>query len=124
MSSCPWRSAQVPPSHLSKGGRGGVRGIKARNPYHSFIGYWLIFHTAVGIAMFAGQSSSASPVILKFLIWKFEISLVYAILGSTALGILFTFFFGFQEPDRHRFGRKGQITRLLQPEHRLSKGRS
>jgi uncharacterized integral membrane protein len=50
--------------------------------------YWLIFLMAIGIAIFAVQNSSAPPVIIKFLIWKFETSLVYTILGSILSGIL------------------------------------
>jgi uncharacterized integral membrane protein len=58
--------------------------------------YWLIFLMAIGIAIFAVQNSSAPPVIIKFLLWKFETSLVYTILGSILLGILFALFFWIQ----------------------------
>ena len=51
--------------------------------------YWLIFLIAIGIAIFAVQNSSAPLVTIKFLIWRFETSLVYTVLGSIALGILF-----------------------------------
>ncbi len=51
---------------------------------------WVAFVVAVGVAFFAIQNSSASPVTLKFLIWKFETSLVYTVLGSIGLGILLT----------------------------------
>ena len=49
---------------------------------------WVAFVVAVGVAFFAIQNSSAPPVTLKFLIWKFETSLVYTVLGSIGLGIL------------------------------------
>lgn len=52
--------------------------------------YWLVFAVAIGIAIFAVQNSSAPPVTIKFLIWRFETSLVYSILGSIVLGIFFT----------------------------------
>ncbi len=52
--------------------------------------YWLIFLIAIGIAIFAVQNSSASLVTIKFLIWRFQTSLVYTILGSMVLGILFS----------------------------------
>jgi putative membrane protein len=52
--------------------------------------YWLIFLMAIGIAIFAVQNSSAAPVVIKFLIWRFQTSLVYTILGSIGLGILIT----------------------------------
>ena len=51
---------------------------------------WVAFVVAVGVAFFAIQNSSAPPVTLKFLIWKFETSLVYTVLGSIVLGILLT----------------------------------
>jgi uncharacterized integral membrane protein len=51
--------------------------------------YWLVFVIVVGVAIFAIQNSSAPPILIKFLIWRFETSLVYTILGSIALGILF-----------------------------------
>ena len=52
--------------------------------------YWLIFLVAIGIAIFAVQNSSAPLVTIRFLIWRFETSLVYTILGSIVLGILLT----------------------------------
>ncbi len=51
---------------------------------------WIAFLILVAIAIFAVQNSSAPPVIIKFLIWKFETSLVYTILGSVVLGIFLT----------------------------------
>ncbi len=58
--------------------------------------YWLIFLIAIGIAIFAVQNSSAPLVTIKFLIWRFETSLVYTILGSIVLGILLTLLFWIQ----------------------------
>lgn len=52
--------------------------------------YWLIFLVAIGIAIFAVQNSSAPLVTIRFLIWRFETSLVYTILESVGLGILLT----------------------------------
>jgi uncharacterized integral membrane protein len=57
---------------------------------------WIAFLILAGIAIFAVQNSSASPVIIKFLIWKFETSLVYTILGSIVLGIFLTLLFWIQ----------------------------
>jgi len=54
---------------------------------------WIIFLIVVGIAVFAVQNSNAPLVTIKFLIWKFETSLVYTILGSIGLGILITLLF-------------------------------
>jgi uncharacterized integral membrane protein len=57
---------------------------------------WIAFLILAAIAIFAVQNSSASPVIIKFLIWKFETSLVYTILGSIILGIFLTLLFWIQ----------------------------
>jgi len=53
--------------------------------------YWLVLLMAAGIAVFAIQNSSAPLLTLKFLIWKFETSLIYTLLGSAAVGILMVF---------------------------------
>jgi len=55
--------------------------------------YWLIFLMAVGIAIFAVQNSNAPLVMIKFLLWRFETSLIYTLLGSIGVGILITLFF-------------------------------
>jgi len=57
---------------------------------------WIAFLILVAVAIFAVQNSSAPPVTIKFLIWKFETSLVYTILGSIVLGILLTLLFWIQ----------------------------
>ena len=54
--------------------------------------YWLVLLMAVGIAIFALQNSSAPLITVKFLVWKFETSLIYALLGSAGLGILMILF--------------------------------
>ena len=54
--------------------------------------YWLIFLVAFGIAILAVQNSNAPLVMIKFLIWRFEISLIHTILGSVGAGILVTLF--------------------------------
>ncbi len=55
--------------------------------------YWLMFLIVIAVAIFAIQNSAAPLITIKFLIWKFETSLVYTILGSIGLGILFTLLF-------------------------------
>lgn len=50
--------------------------------------YWLIFLVAIALAVFAIQNSSSAPVTIKFLIWSFETSLIYTILGSIILGMV------------------------------------
>jgi len=55
--------------------------------------YWLILLGVIAIAIFAVQNSSAPLVTLKFLIWRFETSLIYTILGSIGAGVMLVFFF-------------------------------
>ena len=57
---------------------------------HIFL--WLIFLLIIAIAIFAVQNSPASPVAVKFLLWNFETSLIYTILGSVGVGIFFILF--------------------------------
>lgn len=54
--------------------------------------YWLVLLIAVGIAVFALQNSTAPLITVKFLLWSFETSLIYALLGSAAVGILMILF--------------------------------
>ena len=54
---------------------------------------WIAFLIIVIVAIFAVQNSSAPLITINFLLWKFETSLVYMILGSIVLGILITFLF-------------------------------
>ncbi len=65
--------------------------------------YWLIFLIAIGIATFAVQNSSASPVVLKFLLWQYETSLIYTLLGSVGVGILITLLFWIPRAIRSSF---------------------
>jgi len=55
--------------------------------------FWIAFLIVIAVAIFAVQNSDAPLITLKFLFWKFETSLVYIILGSIGLGILFTLLF-------------------------------
>ena len=50
----------------------------------------IAFVLAIGIAIFAIQNSDAPMVVMRFLIWKYETSLVYTLLGAIGLGILLT----------------------------------
>jgi uncharacterized integral membrane protein len=54
--------------------------------------YWLIFLVAFAMAILAVQNSNAPLVMIKFLVWRFETSLIYTVLGSAATGILVTLF--------------------------------
>jgi uncharacterized integral membrane protein len=57
---------------------------------------WIAFLILIAVAIFAVQNSSAPLVTIKFLIWRFETSLVYTILGSIVLGICLTLLFWIQ----------------------------
>ena len=46
----------------------------------------LVFLLVICIAIFAVQNSTVPPVGIKFLLWKFETSLIYTILGSMGVG--------------------------------------
>jgi len=54
---------------------------------------WIAFLIIIAVAIFAVQNSAAPLITIKFVIWKFETSLVYAILGSIGLGILMMLLF-------------------------------
>jgi uncharacterized integral membrane protein len=55
--------------------------------------FGIAFLVILGVAIFAVQNSDAPPVMVKLLLWKFETSLVYTVLGSIVLGIFFTLLF-------------------------------
>jgi uncharacterized integral membrane protein len=69
---------------------------------------WIVFFILVGIAIFSVQNSNASHVMIKFLTWRFETSLVYAILGSIVLGILISMFFWISRAIHVSFKKKAQ----------------
>jgi uncharacterized integral membrane protein len=68
--------------------------------------YWIVLLIVVGIAVFAIQNSNAPLLTIKFLLWKFETSLVYTILGSVGLGILITLLFWIPRAIRASIRRK------------------
>ena len=49
---------------------------------------WLAFLVFIGVALFAIQNSTAPRVVMKFLFWNLETSLIYTILASFGSGIL------------------------------------
>jgi uncharacterized integral membrane protein len=67
---------------------------------------WVAFLMVVGVAIFAIQNSDAPPVIIKLLIWSFETSLVYTILGSIGLGIVLTLLFWVPRAIRASFRKR------------------
>ena len=53
---------------------------------------WLVLVLVIGIAIFMVQNSTAPSVVMKFLFWNFETSLIYTILVSVGSGMLITLF--------------------------------
>jgi len=49
---------------------------------------WLAFLVVIGVAIFTIQNSTAPSVVMKFLFWNFETSLIYTILVSVGSGML------------------------------------
>jgi len=65
--------------------------------------FWIAFVVVAAIAVFAIQNSAALPISIKFLLWKFETSLVYTILGSIGLGIFLALLFWVPREIRSSF---------------------
>ena len=67
---------------------------------------WIAFLILIAVTIFAVQNSDAPIITIKFLFWRFETSLVYIILGSIGLGILFTLLFWIPRALRTSFRAK------------------
>jgi uncharacterized integral membrane protein len=67
---------------------------------------WIAFLILIAVAIFAVQNSAAPLITIKFLLWEFKTSLVYTILGSIGLGILFTLLFWIPRALRASFRSK------------------
>jgi uncharacterized integral membrane protein len=78
-----------------------MRGCIGRQTMQFF--YWIVLFIAIGIAIFAIQNSNAPLVTIKFIVWNFETSLVYTILGSIGLGIIITLLFWIPRAIRSSF---------------------
>jgi len=68
--------------------------------------YWIVLLIVIGVAIFAIQNSNAPLVMIKFLFWKYETSLIYTMLGSIGLGILIILFVWIPRAIRSSFGRE------------------
>jgi uncharacterized integral membrane protein len=67
---------------------------------------WIAFLILIAVAIFAVQNSAAPLITIKFLLWEFKTSLVYTVLGSIGLGILFTLLFWIPRALRASFRSK------------------
>ena len=76
--------------------------------------FWIAFFVIIVVAIFAVQNSGAPPVSIKFLLWKFETSLIYTILGSIGVGILLTLLFWIPREIRASF-RKSKSSQEASP---------
>ena len=74
-----------------------------KETFHMQAFFWIGFVVIIVVAFFAVQNSGAPPISIKFLFWKFETSLIYAILGSVGLGILLTLLFWIPREIRASF---------------------
>ena len=68
--------------------------------------FWIAFLILIAMAIFAIQNSSAPPVMIKFLTWRFETSLVYTILGSIGVGVIVSMLFWISRILRPSFKKK------------------
>lgn len=80
--------------------------------------FWVAFVMIIAVAIFAIQNSGAPPVLIRFLLWKFEISLLYTILGSVGSGVLMTLLFWIPREVRSSF-RKSKSSREVPPSSSL-----
>jgi uncharacterized integral membrane protein len=78
-------------AHQGRGGKG--KPINREEGRTMKIFLWIAFLIVVIVAIFAVQNSAAPLITIRFLLWRFETSLVYIILGSTGLGILIALLF-------------------------------
>ena len=53
---------------------------------------WLSLASILSVAIFTIQNSAAPPVVMKFLLWNFETSLIYTALASVGIGMLLILF--------------------------------
>ena len=68
--------------------------------------FWFAFVIIIAVAVFAIQNSGAPLVSIKFLLWRFETSLIYTLLGSVGAGILVTLLFWIPREIRASFRKR------------------
>lgn len=73
---------------------------------------WVAFLIVAIVAIFAVQNSAAPLITIRLLLWRFETSLIYLILGSIGLGILFVLLFWISGALRASFGSKNSNRRF------------
>lgn len=83
--------------------------------------YWVALLVIVGIAIFAVQNSTAPPIVVKFLMWRFETSLIYTILGSFGSGVFITLLFWIPRAIRAS-SRKKKLSKEIEDFHNKHDG--
>jgi uncharacterized integral membrane protein len=79
--------------------------------------FWVGFLVIIVVAIFAVQNSGAPPVSIRFLLWRFETSLVYTIMGSVGSGILLTLLFWIPREIRSSFRKSRSSQEASQASH-------
>ncbi len=77
--------------------------------------FWVAFLVIILVAIFAIQNSGAPLVSIKFLLWKFETSLIYTLLGAIGLGVLLTLLFWIPKEIRASFRKSKPLQRGSSP---------
>jgi len=65
---------------------------------------WLSLGILLCAVIFAIQNSTAPPVAIKFLLWNFETSLIYTVLGAAGIGMLLVLLLWIPREIRGSFG--------------------
>jgi uncharacterized integral membrane protein len=88
---------------------------------------WLVFLLVIGVAIFMVQNSTAPSVVIKFLFWNLETSLIYTILASVGSGMLIILFLWIPRGIKASFREKNLnkeievLKRQMKPQGDLSK---
>jgi uncharacterized integral membrane protein len=80
---------------------------------------WLAFLLFVGVTIFMVQNSTAPPVVMKFLFWNFETSLIYTILISVGSGMLIILFLWIPRSIKASFRTKHLKKEMEVPERQM-----
>jgi putative membrane protein len=88
---------------------------------------WLAFLVVIGVAIFMVQNSTAPSVLIKYLLWSFETTLIYTILVSIGSGMLIILFLWIPRSIKASFREKNLkkeieiLERQMKPQGEASK---
>jgi len=80
---------------------------------------WLAFLVVIGVAILMVQNSTAPSVVIKFLFWNFETSLIYTILASVGSGMLIILFLWIPRGIKASFREKNLKKEIEVPERQM-----